>query len=105
MAAHPISLCVTLGSPKVKALTLHSTNFGNGEHQVSKQQQEDSMASTGGTPFLLLPVTGRASRPSSAVAIDDGSGKPPGDAGAAFVLESKGTSPILVDGFHQRLVR
>jgi hypothetical protein len=74
------------GGAEVKGLTLHSINFGSGEHQVSKQQQEDSMASTGGTPFLLSPVTRRA----SAVAIDDGSGKPPG---AAFVLESKGTSP------------
>ncbi|RLN29731.1 putative GABA transporter 2 [Panicum miliaceum] len=58
---------------------------------------------TGGTPFLLSPATGRAATPSSAVfdveAAGSGAGAhhragkapPPADAGAAFVLESKGT--------------
>ncbi|TVT97175.1 hypothetical protein EJB05_57547, partial [Eragrostis curvula] len=58
------------------------------------------MAGSGGTPFLLSPVTGRAATPSSAVcdveatsgAAHHRPGKPPAaDAGAAFVLESKGT--------------
>ncbi|KAL6609459.1 hypothetical protein ACP70R_039428 [Stipagrostis hirtigluma subsp. patula] len=56
------------------------------------------MAGTGGTPFLLSPVTGRPATPSSAVFDVDAAaahhhpGKPAAaDAGAAFVLESKGT--------------
>jgi len=65
------------------------------------------MAGTGGTPFLASPATGRAATPSSAVfdveAADAGAGAhhragkapPPADAGAAFVLESKGTRARL----------
>jgi hypothetical protein len=58
------------------------------------------MASTGGTPFLLSPATGHASTPSSSAVLDvEASGAhhraakstPAPDAGAAFVLESKGT--------------
>ncbi|KAL6848747.1 hypothetical protein ACP4OV_021330 [Aristida adscensionis] len=59
------------------------------------------MAGTGGTPFLLSPVTGHPATPSSAVFdVDAGAATAghhgPGksvaaDAGAAFVLESKGT--------------
>ncbi|KAK3134725.1 hypothetical protein QOZ80_5BG0409930 [Eleusine coracana subsp. coracana] len=49
----------------------------------------------GGTPFLLSPVTGHASTPSTAAAVTDveahrHASKPAADAGAAFVLESKG---------------
>ncbi|CAL4895116.1 unnamed protein product [Urochloa decumbens] len=53
---------------------------------------------TGGTPFLLSPATGHAATPSAAVfdveAAGAGGKAPPPpapDAGAAFVLESKGT--------------
>ncbi|CAL4909775.1 unnamed protein product [Urochloa decumbens] len=52
---------------------------------------------TGGTPFLLSPATGHAATPSAAVfdveAAGAGKAPPPPapDAGAAFVLESKGT--------------
>ncbi|PUZ64558.1 hypothetical protein GQ55_3G152400 [Panicum hallii var. hallii] len=60
-----------------------------------------AVAGTGGTPFLLSPAAGRAATPSSAVFDAEAAGAgahhragkapPPADAGAAFVLESKGT--------------
>ncbi|OEL12742.1 hypothetical protein BAE44_0026240 [Dichanthelium oligosanthes] len=66
------------------------------------------MAGTGGTPFLLSPATMHAATPSSAVsdveaagAIDGaqhraGKAAPAPDAGAAFVLESKGIRTHLI---------
>ncbi|CAN6327100.1 unnamed protein product [Urochloa humidicola] len=57
-------------------------------------------AGTGGTPFLLSPATGHAATPSAAVVDVEAAGAgahgkgaplPAPDAGAAFVLESKGT--------------
>jgi hypothetical protein len=64
------------------------------------------MADIGGTPFLLSPATGRAATPSSAVSDVEATGAgahhragkapAPADAGAAFVLESKGTRAHLI---------